>query len=264
MTGIAAIVVSGMAALFFGVGIVLLPAALPAGGMLRPLALVAATVPVIFLLARSVPPLAAAARVVTALWPLLAVTLLLPGMQPARLDYLRALGIWPFVAAMLAAGLSLLPTQAARQDPVPTLALFPFGAVLATCAAALLVIGFPTPLRLVLSTPYHVVIFLALACVLVALADAAATHLPPAREKLIRALIAMMPLLGFLGTIAGLLEALTSLPALFSPTGADSGALGLVMRGLATAFETTLVGLVGAALTGFLLLLLTDREATGR
>jgi hypothetical protein len=253
VTGIAAIVVSGMAALFFGVGIVLLPAALPAGGMLRPLALVAATVPVIFLLARSVPPLAAVARVVTALWPLLAVTLLLPGMQPARLDYLRALGIWPFVAAMLAAGLSLLPTQAARQDPVPTLALFPFGAVLATCAAALLVIGFPTPLRLVLSTPYHVVIFLA-----------AATRLPPAREKLIRALIAMMPLLGFLGTIAGLLEALTSLPALFSPTGADSGALGLVMRGLATAFETTLVGLVGAALTGFLLLLLTDREATGR
>lgn len=264
MTGAAAIVFSAMAALFCAVGHVLLPETMALSTVTERLTAVTAAVSVLFLLARLLPGLAALARVATALWPLVAATVLLPGMEAVRMDYIRVLGVWPFVAAMLAAGLALLPTQAARQAPAPTLALFPFGAALAACLVVVLTIAFPAPLRLFLSTAYHFVIFLTLATVLVALADVAATHLPPAREKLIRALIGMMPLLGFLGTIAGLLQALARLPDLFSATDRDTGALQAVIQGLATAFETTLVGLVGAALTGFLLLLLTDREAAAR
>lgn len=261
MTGAAAIVFSAMAALFFGLGHVLLPDGLAQAAMTEQVLTLPVAAAVLFLLARLLPAASALARVLTALWPLVAVSLLVPGMDAERMDYLRTLGVWPFVAAILAAGLALLPTPSTRQGPAPTLALMPFSAVLAVCSAVVLVIAFPAPLRLILSTTYHFVIFLTLCCVLVALADAAATDLPAPREKLIRGLIGMMPLLGFLGTIAGLLQALARLPDLFTPTGADSTALEAVMQGLATAFETTLVGLVGAALTGFLLLLLTDREA---
>ena len=190
---------------------------------------------------------------------LVAVTLLMSGAGAARAMHIATLGLWPFVIAFLAAGLALIPPAGGR-TPSPTLSLFPLGAALAACIGTVFVLVLPPLARLCLATPYHFVIFLTFAVVLVALSDTAATRLTAPRERLIRALIGLMPLLGFLGTIAGIIEALARLPDLFAPDGAEGGALAAVMRGLSTAFETTLVGLVGAALAGFLLILLADRD----
>lgn len=246
MTPRAAALLSLIAAALFAIGLSL---AAPSAA-LRPLAAALALAIILFLL----PRLAPAARLIMALWPLLAVTLLVPGPAPQ----LSTFALWPFVAAFLASGLALMPALPDRQ--ASTLSLLPFGAALAACLGTALSLFMPPLARLTLSTPYHFIIFLTLSTILVALADAAATGLPAHRERLIRALIGLLPLLGFLGTIAGIIQALASLPALFTLQDRDPKALDAVLHGLSTAFETTLTGLVGAALAGFLLILLTDRH----
>ncbi len=255
-----ALVFSALAALFYGAGLLFLPPASGAATALFAIAAGPVAALALWLAAHGFSPFGPAARLLAALWPPAALTAASTGMGAAHLAHLAALGLWPFVLAALAAGLALMPADAGRK-PVPTLALFPLGAALAGCAGTVLALLAPALARLCLATPYHFVIFLTFCTVLVALSDAAATTLAPPRDRLIRALIALMPLLGFLGTVAGLIEALSNLPDLFAPQGADDGALTFVLHGLSTAFETTLIGLIGAALTGFLLTLLTDREA---
>lgn len=253
----AATVLSVMAVIFYGIGLALMPEALAAAARIAELAALPGGALLLFVLSAAVPPLGAVARLLCGLWPIL-VFALVCGSTGLRAEYLAGFGFWPFVAAATAAGLALMPGSARH---LPTLALFPFAAVLAGCLCAALVLTAPGLARLLASSPYHFVITLALAATLVALADAAAGHLSAPRERLIRALVAMLPLLGFLGTIAGLIEALGSLPDLFAAEGQREGALTEVIAGLSTAFETTLVGLVGAAGCSFLLVLLVDREA---
>lgn len=261
MNRTAAVVFSGLSGVFFWIGQILLPATGgAASGVLAQVGAVPVVVTALFLLGAAVPRLDPLGRLLCGLWPGLAFTLISAGgaAPPGHLD---GFGIWPFVVAGVAAALALIPRQSAQ---LPTMALFPFGAVLALSLQAGFLLIAPEMARLSGSTPYHFTIALALATTLVALADAAATSLPPARERLIRALTAMMPLLGFLGTIAGLIGALGGLPGLFAQGGQEAGALTGVIDGLSTAFETTLLGLIGAAGCNFLLVLLADREAARR
>ena len=72
----------------------------------------------------------------------------------------------------------------------------------------------------------------------------------------------LLPLLGFLGTIVGIMAALRSLPALFDDAGApDQAALNGLLSGLAGAFETTMIGLSAAVVAGIALTLLDTRDA---
>lgn len=76
------------------------------------------------------------------------------------------------------------------------------------------------------------------------------TPLTGAIRKFIRMLIGTLPLLGFLGTVAGIMDALSGLPLLFS--GGDTVASDLTpaltksLGGISLAFETTLLGLVAS------------------
>lgn len=66
----------------------------------------------------------------------------------------------------------------------------------------------------------------------------------------IRSLIWTIPILGFIGTVIGLSDAIGAFTAVLSDSGADASGiktkLGPVVDGLATAFETTLVALLAA------------------
>lgn len=68
----------------------------------------------------------------------------------------------------------------------------------------------------------------------------------------IRSLIWTIPILGFIGTVIGLSQAIGSFTDVLSATGSDASSikskLGPVVGGLATAFETTLVALVAAVI----------------
>lgn len=71
-------------------------------------------------------------------------------------------------------------------------------------------------------------------------------------RKFIRTLIGTLPLLGFLGTVAGIMDALAGLPRLFAGDLASAAdltpALTLSLGGISLAFETTLLGLVASLL----------------
>lgn len=246
-----------VAGLLYALGFWFLPEGLAGKAALADLSLLPALGAALFLIVPFWPVAGGAARALTAAWPLVLAPLVASGGEAERMAMIATAGLWAFGAASLCAGLALL-----RPDPgteLPTLALFPLGAALAMLAITLLVPLAREVALLVMATPYHLVIFLTLCSTLVALGDAAATGLGPRRERLIRALIGLMPLLGFLGTVAGIIEAMAGLPALFTGGGVDNAALDPVLQGLATAFETTLVGLVGAALCGLLVTVLADR-----
>ena len=257
MTQTAAVVFSGLAVIFFAIGYVLIPEAMVARTALLNAGLLPALAMVLFLFGAAMPPLGRAARLITGLWPALAFGLL-AGEDAAAMAYLAGFGAWPFVVAGLAAAFALVPGKVSE---LPTMALFPFGAVLALCLYSVLLTVAPAMAGFLGATPYHFVITLTLGTTVVAILDVASARMSARRERLIRALTAMMPLLGFLGTIAGLIGALEGLPAVFAEGGQQAGALARVMAGLSTAFETTLLGLIGAAGCNFMLVLLADREA---
>lgn len=257
MRGAGAAVFACAAGLLYALGYWFLPDGLAGKAGVAQLSVLPALATTLFLIAPFWPAAGGPARATMALWPVVLAPLVASGGEPARMAMISVAGLWAFGAATLCAGLALL-----RPDPgdeVPTLALFPLGATLSMLLATLLV-PMARPLAdLVLATPYHFTIFLTLCATLVALADASATGLSARRERFIRALIGLMPLLGFLGTVAGIMKALAGLPGLFGGQGVDGDALTPVLQGLATAFETTLVGLVGAAACGLLVTVLADR-----
>jgi hypothetical protein len=260
MKGTGAAVFAIGAALLYALGYFFLPDALSGKEGVADLSVVPAVAAGLFLIAPFLPIAQKPARALMAFWPLVLAPLVASGGEAERMAMIAVAGLWAFGAASLCAGLALL-----RADPggeLPTLAIFPLGAALAMLLATLLV-PMARPLAdLLLATPYHFMIFLVVCSTLVALGDAAATGLGQRRERLIRALIGLMPLLGFLGTVAGIIEAMAGLPALFGGGGVDGVALQPVLHGLATAFETTLVGLVGAAACGLLVTVLADRDPT--
>ena len=80
----------------------------------------------------------------------------------------------------------------------------------------------------------------------------------------IRSLIWTIPILGFIGTVVGLSQAIGSFTDVLTQTGSDAGSikskLGPVVCGLATAFETTLVALVAAVIIQLLSTWVYKRE----
>ena len=82
--------------------------------------------------------------------------------------------------------------------------------------------------------------------------------------RFVSGMIQLLPLLGFAGTILGIMDALTALPELFdegTETDSSSTALRALLSGLAGAFETTLLGLFGSIAASFLNTFVRDPEA---
>jgi biopolymer transport protein ExbB/TolQ len=85
-----------------------------------------------------------------------------------------------------------------------------------------------------------------------------------AARRYIRALIVSLPLIGFTGTVIGIMASLEGLPALLESVGAQGGlsaALSGTLGGLATAFQTTLLGLLASLVASLLLAALERAEA---
>jgi hypothetical protein len=81
-----------------------------------------------------------------------------------------------------------------------------------------------------------------------------------ASRHLVRALLAFIPLLGFLGTVIGLTAAVGGLPSELNAPGRGDLDIGASLLGLAVKFETTLLGLTGALVASLLLAFLEKRE----
>lgn len=134
--------------------------------------------------------------------------------------------------------------------------------------------GEPGAVAWLLATPVHAALVVLSAAVAVLLVAAMAetkpaplglAGMPPAepawveaaavarraRRRFVRTLIALLPVLGFLGTVLGIMTALEALPAALSVP-ADGARTGVApqfaqsLGGIATAFETTLMGLVAS------------------
>ncbi|MEM6677603.1 MAG: MotA/TolQ/ExbB proton channel family protein [Pseudomonadota bacterium] len=85
-----------------------------------------------------------------------------------------------------------------------------------------------------------------------------------ASRRFLRNLIASLPLIGFAGTVLGIMAALAALPDVLGAIGVDGGvaaALSGTLGGLATAFQTTLLGLIGSLTASLLLAALERAEA---
>ncbi|MDN2581403.1 MotA/TolQ/ExbB proton channel family protein [Aquibium sp. ELW1220] len=123
----------------------------------------------------------------------------------------------------------------------------------------------PASLEWLISTPVHVAILMLFCAICILLAQSWLDHLrsgspgagdatgdaaalrAAAQRRLLRTLIGLLPVLGFLGTVLGIMQALASLPvALTDQPAAQDAGLAESLRGIATAFETTLLGLVGS------------------
>lgn len=169
---------------------------------------------------------------------------------------------WPLAVSALAAGLSLITLcEIERQDPVP-LAVFPLGAALLMLILGLLTeqvspLRWPEAATLLHRTAVHLALagigaMIAAGLVLAGLRRS----LAPRGRRLIAAMIGLLPLLGFTGTILGIMQTLAALPAVFDAGNGAPGDLVPVLSGLSTAFETTLIGLVCAVVAGLALALL--------
>lgn len=81
-----------------------------------------------------------------------------------------------------------------------------------------------------------------------------------ASRRMIRALVSLLPLLGFLGTVIGLTAAMAGLPRTLGQGGGGEFDISASLLGLALKFETTLLGLAAALIASFLLALLDKHE----
>ena len=76
-----------------------------------------------------------------------------------------------------------------------------------------------------------------------------------------RALVPILPLLGFLGTVIGLATALGQMPHSFGGEGPGEIDLARSLAGLSIKFETTLLGLLASMVTAIGLAVLERHEA---
>lgn len=208
------------------------------------------------------------------------------GMTPGDLSApLAGLAFWPSMAFFLAAGRALddlalwSALNAAPRGPDRAAAVADGAPV--RSAGALVLYALATALALLslmflaatllrrqasiewlISTPVHVAIIVLFCAICVLLAQSWSDHLraatragaaeagerrAAAQRRLLRTLIGLLPVLGFLGTVVGIMQALANLPvALAVQPGTQDAGLAESLRGIATAFETTLLGLVGS------------------
>jgi hypothetical protein len=82
-----------------------------------------------------------------------------------------------------------------------------------------------------------------------------------ASRHFVRALLTLLPLLGFLGTVIGLAIAISELPHGITEGGGQALDISASLAGLAVKFETTLLGLVASMICSLSLGFLEKREA---
>lgn len=172
------------------------------------------------------------------------------GTDGAGLDRLQG---WPLVLLCLAVWLPRMTAQAPR--PVDGLLL---GAALALVLATTLSLLAPTLLPYLLQTPVHLCLWLAFLTSFALSLCATAGPLPLSTARFAGGLAGLLPLLGFFGTIFGLMSALDALPEIFARGTPQEAALATMLRGLGNAFETTLIGLGGAMVLTLTASLLPD------
>jgi biopolymer transport protein ExbB/TolQ len=85
-------------------------------------------------------------------------------------------------------------------------------------------------------------------------------HLHSASRRFLRALIPLLPLLGFLGTVIGLATALGQMPQSFGGDGPGEIDLARSLAGLSIKFETTLLGLIASMVASVGLAILERHE----
>ena len=165
------------------------------------------------------------------------------------------------------------------------LALYALAATIALLSSIFFVMTIlqrPASLEWLISTPVHFAILVLFCAICILLAQSWLDHLRPgsggspdapghaeatalraaAQRRLLRTLIGLLPVLGFLGTVLGIMQALASLPIALAvePAAQDTG-LADSLRGIATAFETTLLGLVGSVAATLVLASIERAEA---
>lgn len=177
---------------------------------------------------------------------------------PQDSDLYTTFAAWPFMLAAVAAALCIFLLAAGEGRSGPSAVLFPLGAALFTgglSGAAF----FALDVSLVTKTPIHLALAVLSTVILAGILMAILSLSLPARSaRFLRALIGLLPLLGFAGTILGIMVALGALPDLFGAEGGNEAALNELLRGLGGAFETTLIGIVASVAASFVLALLVD------
>lgn len=190
-----------------------------------------------------------------------AIALLLVLLVAEDLDQAaRNLRLWPLILSQVAAllTLSLIPGSGSR-------AAFVRGAlVLASALTLAEFLGLAALAdRWVLQTAVHLAITFTACLVLAAQAQTLFTGPAEAdTARLTAGMTQLLPLLGFAGTVWGIMVALEALPAVFETQVPSTEALQRLLGGLGAAFETTLLGLAAAlAAAVFGLLLPEDGSA---
>lgn len=164
------------------------------------------------------------------------------------------LALWPLVLSLFAAlmALSLMPGMATRAAIARGAFLFALGLTLALPLGGA---GFVD--RWILASPVHLLIAFAACLVFAAQAMVALAGRPdPDEARFTQGMAQLLPLLGFAGTVWGIMIALGSLPAIFADAQPSPQALQSLLGGLGTAFETTLVGLAATVVASVVDLLL--------
>lgn len=183
-----------------------------------------------------------------------AALLLTLGQAEDLAEVAGALGLWPLVLSLFAAtlALSLMPGAETRA----AIARAGFVLALALTLAIPLEIGAFAD-RWVLQSPVHLLIIFNACLVFAAQARTAILGPPVAEEaRMTAGMTQMLPLLGFAGTVWGIMVALGALPAIFATEIPSSEALQNLLGGLGTAFETTLLGLAAAVIAAVVDMLL--------
>ena len=174
---------------------------------------------------------------------------------PARLSAFR---FWPEALCALSAGLAV--AALGRPDPSGA-ADIPLGAALAAAILTGIASLAPEPvLRLLARGPVHVALLLTAGATASVLIRAALGGLTPRARRFAVGLAGLLPLLGFMGTVLGIMTALRGLPALFEGAAPDRAALSGLLGGLSGAFETTLIGLGAAVVASLALALIESAE----
>ncbi|WP_417262982.1 MotA/TolQ/ExbB proton channel family protein [Celeribacter sp.] len=149
---------------------------------------------------------------------------------------------WPLFLLCLTIWLPRLTTQAPQPRDGVVL-----GTALTLGLATLSSLIAPALLPYMLKTPVHLCLWLTfLSALSLTVTASLAGHWTPRTERFATVLSSLLPLLGFFGTIFGLMTALSALPEIFAGGTPDGPALTEMLRGLGSAFETTLIGLGGA------------------
>lgn len=183
----------------------------------------------------------------------LLVTLALADDLAAVADGLR---LWPLVLSLFAGllALSLMPAMATRESFARA------GFVLALGLTLAMPLGLGDFAdRWVLESPVHLLIIYTACLVFAGQARVALLGPPDSEEaRLTAGMAQLLPLLGFAGTVWGIMVALGALPAIFATAVPSSEALQSLLGGLGTAFETTLLGLAAAVIVAIIDMLLPE------